>query len=69
MVIFIIFRMEQLRQQNTKAKTINRILGADNIPSRLEKYFKKQKKRMKIEMIKKKRTLMRYDILTIFMSQ
>lgn len=45
MVIFIIFRMEQLRQQNTQAKTINRILGADNIPSRLEKYFKKQKKK------------------------
>ena len=38
--------MERLRQQNAQAKNLNRILGAENRLSDLEKNFKKQKKRL-----------------------
>ena len=56
-------------KQNAQAKSLNRILGAENSPSGWEKIFKEQKKRKQKEMRKKKRPLTKYDQLIFFMSQ
>ena len=48
--------MKQLRQQNTQAKNLNRILRAGNNPSDL-------KNREQKEIMKEKRPFMRYDQL------
>ena len=53
--------MEQWRRQNAQAKSLSRILRAETSLPELEKNFKEQKKREQIEMVKKKRPLIRYD--------
>lgn len=55
--------MEQWKRQNAQAKSLSRILRAETSLPELEKNFKEQKKREQIEMVKKKRPLIRYDWL------